>query len=640
MIELRKLRAFLATCQHPSLAQAAADLGMATSTLSSALTSLEQELGTELFRRTRAGLYPVAAALRLYPLAAAVLQTEVFGRRLMRSSKRHDRGLLTIEIAREFSLGNISNALNAATEAIAKAYPLIMVELRWQSGPRLDLIDQLSHELQLPQRGHVVVRVQTDASDSADIRDSLVLTDPWVLGYRLPKGTHRTPRAAQMLAGPVIVPAVQAPLIVHLERHLRVAKIVHVRFASDHPGLLSTLLHDNPEAAALAPASFFSAQVGLARVVTVPLEPPLATTIVARIEQPDPAAQAFVDQFRKALHASRSDRPREPVIASRTIHYFHLLYRTRRVSIAAHTADIAQPAMSDQLHKLEAALRVQLFDRRNDGLVPTVDGEQFAPVATAVERGLQAMIVAATAAHSHAGNRLTLGILPSVSQHGYLVNKVSEAVLAVQARNRQLNVTVTEGPTDTLQRWVTSGLVGIAIVDTGLPDMPRLPLSVPEPLAVIAYPGHALLRNGPVTLATLASLPLALPGRLFGLRETLDAAAQAHGLRIAPQIEIDGLAMLIAVLGRAPLCTVLPPSAVQKELDSGELIAHPIIEPEIYRKLFVIYSADRSLTAPERDLVSTLQAGLASPQMVGRAADGRGARQPASQHTRTRRGRR
>jgi LysR family nitrogen assimilation transcriptional regulator len=40
-------------------------------------------------------------------------------------------------------------------------------------------------------------------------------------------------------------------------------------------------------------------------------------------------------------------------------------------------------------------------------------------------------------------------------------------------------------------------------------------------------------------------------------------------------------------------------------------MAYPIIEPPIARRLYMIYSADRSLTEPERSLVHLLRARLA-----------------------------
>jgi DNA-binding transcriptional LysR family regulator len=91
----------------------------------------------------------------------------------------------------------------------------------------------------------------------------------------------------------------------------------------------------------------------------------------------------------------------------------------------------------------------------------------------------------------------------------------------------------------------------------------------------------------------------------------LDGAARTAGIEIRPRHEIDALTMLIALLARERIATVLPASAVRPEILSRELSAHPIIEPTINRRLFVIYSGDRSLTPAERDLVKLLRIHLA-----------------------------
>jgi hypothetical protein len=53
---------------------------------------------------------------------------------------------------------------------------------------------------------------------------------------------------------------------------------------------------------------------------------------------------------------------------------------------------------------------------------------------------------------------------------------------------------------------------------------------------------------------------------------------------------------------------------VGRELAQGELVAHPIVDPTIARRLFVIYSGERSLSAPERDLVKTLRVRLSQSE--------------------------
>ena len=88
------------------------------------------------------------------------------------------------------------------------------------------------------------------------------------------------------------------------------------------------------------------------------------------------------------------------------------------------------------------------------------------------------------------------------------------------------------------------------------------------------------------------------------------AAAGEQGLKIQPHVEIDALPMAVAILARLPVATVLPASAVAHEIADGELSAHPIVEPTISRRLFLIYSGERALSEPERSLVNTLRRSL------------------------------
>jgi LysR family nitrogen assimilation transcriptional regulator len=76
MVELRTLAYFVATCRAGSLALAADELGIAVSTLSTTMKTLEQDLGLELFRRISNGLYPTEAARTLMRAADPLLMAE------------------------------------------------------------------------------------------------------------------------------------------------------------------------------------------------------------------------------------------------------------------------------------------------------------------------------------------------------------------------------------------------------------------------------------------------------------------------------------------------------------------------------------------------------------------------------------
>ena len=113
MIELRSLSYFVVACQHESLARAAEELGIALSTLSVSLKSLETELGLELFRRTSSGLYPTTAARWLVRAVTPILLAETFARRWAGLRDRAKPTILTVEINLNFTLGRISKAIVA-----------------------------------------------------------------------------------------------------------------------------------------------------------------------------------------------------------------------------------------------------------------------------------------------------------------------------------------------------------------------------------------------------------------------------------------------------------------------------------------------------------------------------------------------
>ena len=603
MIELRTLGYFATACRCDTLARAADELGIAQSTLSSTLKALEEEVGVPLFRRVNHGLYPTAGARWLMRIAEPLLDSEAFARRWIGATPARPARLLTVELALSFTIGGVGDAVERAIESLAAERPDIFIDPAWVDEKDSPRVGGLSEAWP----GLTGSRIVIGLAPERQSRVTTLLTDRWVFACRLPAGTTRPASAADLAAGRLIVPALAPALIEQADRYFARHKMSGVRFVNEHPGELPRLIDDYPDAALFVPESLISRRLGFLRVKTVAPAAPLAINIVARVPTSNTVTTSFIRHLKRALGGPGRVNPRRPKISLRQMHYFNMVHRLRRVSAAAHGANVTQPALSEQIHKLENTLSTKLFERRGDGVIPTANGDRFAKVAKVIETGFRRITDGDAAAAAPLRRRITVGILPSVSQHGHLVNRITEAVLGVQARHPALKLVVREAPNGTLQDWVMRGLVGVAIVETGLPHMPRLPLGSSENLAAVVHARHGLLPAGPVKFADLVRLPLALPTAHFGLRQLVEAAAEERGLRIQPFMEIDALTMVAAVLAHAPVCTVLPPSAVLREMSEGDLVAHPIVDPEIARRLFVIYSGERSLSEPERDLVNTLR---------------------------------
>jgi DNA-binding transcriptional LysR family regulator len=606
MIELRTLGYFVTACRCDTLARAAGELGIALSTLSSAMTELQEELGLTLFRRVKYGLYPTASARWLMRVAEPLLDSEAFARRWIGGSRTRKAQMLSLELGLSFTIGGLGAAIECAIETMRAEQPHILVDPVWGDEKDSPPLGTLADAWPGLARSCIAIGLApVPAKDQT--RAITLLTDRWVFACRLPAGTVRPPSAVDLAAGRLVVPALAPPLIEQADRYLTHNKISSVRFVNEHPGELPRLIDDYPDAALFVPESLISGRLGFLRVKAVAPVAPLTTNIVARVPAPNAVTARFVRHLKRALATNTPANARRPAISLRQVHYFNMVHRLRRVSAAAQAVNVTQPSLSEQLHKLERTLSTKLFERRGDGVIPIANGDRFADVSRMIEAGFRRITASDAAATAPPSRRIAMGILPSVSQHGHLVNRVTEAVLGVQTRHPTLRLVVQEAPNGTLQDWVMRGLVGVAIVETGLPHMPRLPLGSSEGLAAIAHARHKMLPPGPVKFADLARLPLALTSNRFGLRQLVDAAAEERGLRIQPYMEVDALTMVAALLSRAPVCTVLPPSAVHRELSEGELVAHPIVDPTITRRLFVIHSGERTLSEPERDLVKTLR---------------------------------
>jgi LysR family transcriptional regulator, nitrogen assimilation regulatory protein len=616
MVELRILAYFIAACRSESFALAAGDLGIAASTLSTTMKALEQDLGVALFRRINSSLYPTKAARALMRAADPLLMAELFARRWLLTPAKTKLKLLTVDIGMSFTIGGMSRALRCAVDKMGGERPDIFVDPIWTDEKDLPHVRGLAEDWKEYDQSRVILTLH-DGSEREPRRSTTLLSDRWVFACKLPAGTQKRPNAADLVAGRLVVPLLSPRLIEQADRYFSQHKITGVRFLNDHPGDLPRLIDDYRDAALFVPQSLISPRLGLLNVVSVAPDKPLTTRIVARAIEANAVTALFLRHLKRALADADDPRSERPIVSLRQIHYFNMVHRLRRVSAAAHGANISQPALSEQLHKLEAALGGALFERRGDGVIPTSNGDRFALIAKLIESGSRALSAGDASASPPHSRRIAVGILPSVNQHGFLVNRITEAILDMQARHPALKFVIQEAPNGVLQDWVMRGLVGVAIVETALPHMPRLPLGSSEGLAAIVHRSHKLLPPGPVSLSDLARLKLALPTNRFGLRQLLDTAAEERDLKIQPHVEIDSLPMAVAILAHLSVCTVLPPSAVEREIASGDLVAHAIIDPAISRRLFVIYSGERALSEPERGLINSLRRGLSEPRGSG-----------------------
>jgi DNA-binding transcriptional LysR family regulator len=167
---------------------------------------------------------------------------------------------------------------------------------------------------------------------------------------------------------------------------------------------------------------------------------------------------------------------------------------------AAARLGIAQPALSQQIKRLELQLGVTLFERsRNHVELTSVGGELLAPARTSV--GAAEAVDEMARAHVE-GERgeLRLGVSPGV-------HYVARALLAEHTRRREaVRVRARQDSTGALSRAVARGELDLAIGFSALSEEPLVQEHLlDEPAVVAVADSHPLASRRSVVLSELSS---------------------------------------------------------------------------------------------------------------------------------------
>ena len=221
----------------------------------------------------------------------------------------------------------------------------------------------------------------------------------------------------------------------------------------------------------------------------------------------------------------------------RTLRSFVVVAEERHFHRSAERLHIAQPALSQQIKRLEQELHVQLFVRTTRSVELTDAGRVLLDEA----RRVLAAADRATSAVQHAASgelgTVRIGFVASAA-----LGLVPNILLAVQARWPRLDLQLIEATTDLQLQALRDGHldIGIAREVDASPDLSVRPLLV-EPLIVAVHETHALAERDRVALAELRDerlivFPRTQVSRLF---DHISALCAGAGFR--PQIAHEAL---------------------------------------------------------------------------------------------------
>jgi LysR family nitrogen assimilation transcriptional regulator len=251
----------------------------------------------------------------------------------------------------------------------------------------------------------------------------------------------------------------------------------------------------------------------------------------------------------------------------RELRYFAAVARSGNFGRAAQELKISQPTLSHQIRKLEDELGTQLLVRHARGVTLTPSG-------TSLLGRLDTIMHLLAVPLQQGGEDAVHGTLSLAMPAEVAPLLVPPLVAAFHRSWPQVTLEVKEAASGTLEAWLLSGRVDIALVQ----DPPKLdefrfePL-LSENLGLVAAPRSRVARSdAPVRLREVAEHKLILPPAQHWIARRLAGAAFQRGLSIEPTFEIDSLALIKEMVRSMLGATVLPCMAVRDELARGSLV--------------------------------------------------------------------
>ena len=274
-------------------------------------------------------------------------------------------------------------------------------------------------------------------------------------------------------------------------------------------------------------------------------------------------------------------------------------------SAAAEVLRVSQPAVAEQVRKLERALGIDLFLRAGRGVLPTDAGRAFAEHAV---RSLRALEDAAGSVGEFTGLQsggVALGTFSAPSTW-----RLDELVASFLARHPGMTVRLVGRNSSVIADRVRRGELEAGVVLLPIDDdkLDVRPLIRDEVLYVSVDPART---QRPATIERLASTPLVFYDAEAAdndpIRRQLAERAQAGGLSLRPRVEVELIDLALRLVAAGLGDTYLPSAYLHAPYYPEGLTTAPF-SPPLYDTFAIITRPAARLSPGMRELIAELEA--------------------------------
>jgi DNA-binding transcriptional LysR family regulator len=290
-------------------------------------------------------------------------------------------------------------------------------------------------------------------------------------------------------------------------------------------------------------------------------------------------------------------------INSRQVEAFRATMLTGSVTEAANLMAVTQPAVSRLLRDFQALLKMELFERRGTGLVPTAAATALY---TEVERsfvGLERITAAAEEIRSRRTGTLRIAALPALS-NGYLPRLAGQFL----KERPNLNLAFFGVISPIVVDWVLNNQCDIGFAEVpiahGLPSL-RLP---PLPRVAVLPAGHRLAARDVLEPRDFEGETFVSLSAGSSSRHLIDQVFHRNDVRRVLRVETTLSEIMCGMVSSGLGVAICDPFTAQ-EFSSRGIVVRRFL-PRIDFEFAAVFPAQRSPSPVALDLVETMREAL------------------------------
>lgn len=257
---------------------------------------------------------------------------------------------------------------------------------------------------------------------------------------------------------------------------------------------------------------------------------------------------------------------------------------------AAEQLSLTQPAVSQHVRTLEQELGVRIFDRVNNAVKLTHEGEivvKYAKRMMALQENMKGELT---------NEKLQIASLTVGITHTAESNAIAEAIACYVQRHENVTVKVITGTADELCGMLKNYEIDLAIIDGKKPDpsLKYLMLGT-DNLVLITSPNHRLAKKNSVTISDLKKERLILRLPTSTTRKLFVSALECSGMSLNEfnvVLEMDSVATIKDLIRRDFGVSVLARSACMDEIIKRKIVALPIETIPMMMETNLVYAPD------------------------------------------------